>query len=647
MADLNLIHVKSIRGVGAQKAEELHSIGIQTIAQLIEYYPFRYEDYQLRDLSEVKNGDKITIQGTIYSEPLLQIYGKAKSRMTCKLVVERFFVTAVWFNRHFLKDKLKPGQEIILTGKWDEGRHHLSVSESEFPGQGTSRIGTLQPVYSVSGPISQQWLRKTMKQAFVQFGGMVEENLPSFIREQHGFLARKQAIFHIHQPVDLTEGKRARERIVYEEFFFFQLKIQAYRALSRSKAEGAAFAVDLPIVRAFVRALPFVLTDSQKNVIAEIMFDLQQPYGMNRLLQGDVGSGKTIVAAVALFAVIRTGAQGALMVPTEILAEQHFRSLSRLFEPYKIKVGLLTGSLTERQRRESITSLQTGDLNMIVGTHALIQEDVVFRKLGLIVIDEQHRFGVQKRSILRRKGRKPIRTYAVNHNMLERVLGFISREVLAGRQAYLICPLIEESEKVDVQNALDLHAQLTLHFPNFRVGLLHGRLSTSEKDYVMREFSENHIHVLVSTTVIEVGVDVPNATIMVVYDAQRFGLSQLHQLRGRVGRGEHASYCILIAEAKNEVSKERLKVMTETNDGFEIARRDLELRGPGDYFGTKQSGLPEFHMADLVSDFETLELARDDVSSLLARKDFWTSLEFQSLRQYLQREQIFGEGLLD
>jgi ATP-dependent DNA helicase RecG len=522
-----------------------------------------------------------------------------------------------------------------------------------------------------------------MKQAFVQFGEMIEENLPSFIREQHGFLARKQAIFHIHHPVDLAEGKRARERIVFEEFFFFQLKIQAYRALSRSKAEGAAFAIDLPAVRAFVRALPFVLTNSQKNVLAEIMFDLQQPYGMNRLLQGDVGSGKTIVAAAALFAVIRTGAQGALMVPTEILAEQHFRSLSRVFEPYEIKVGLLTGSLTERQRREIIAALQTGDLNMIVGTHALIQEDVYFQKLGLVVIDEQHRFGVQQRSILRRKGlqpdvltmtatpiprtlaitaygdmdvsslrelpkgRKPIRTYAVNHNMLERVLGFISREVFAGRQAYLICPLIVESEMVDVQNALDLHAQLTLHFPNFHVGLLHGRLSPSEKEYVMREFSENRIHVLVSTTVIEVGVDVPNATIMVVYDAQRFGLSQLHQLRGRVGRGKHVSYCILIAEAKNEVSKERLKVMTETNDGFEIARRDLELRGPGDYFGTKQSGLPEFRLADLVSDFEALELARDDVSSLLARRDFWTSIEFYALRQYLQQEQIFSEGLLD
>jgi ATP-dependent DNA helicase RecG len=683
MADLFAIPVKSVRGVGAQKTAELQALGIQSVGQLIEYYPFRYEDYQLRDLSEVKNGEKITIQGTIYSEPLLQMYGKSKSRMTCKVVVERFFVTAVWFNRHFLKDKLKLGQEIILTGKWDQGRNHLSVSESEFPGQGTSQLGTLQPVYSVAGPITQQWMRKTMKQAFVQYGEMIEENLPNELNNKHLFLSRKHAVYHIHHPDDLKEGKRARERLVYEEFFFFQLKIQAYRALSRSKAEGSAYKVDLPNVRAFVRALPFVLTDSQKNVIAEILHDQQQPYSMNRLLQGDVGSGKTIVAAAALFAVIKTGAQGALMVPTEILAEQHYRSLTRLFEPYGIQVSLLTGSVPDRKRREILSALQTGELNLLIGTHALIQEDVYFACLGLVVIDEQHRFGVNQRSVLRRKGlqpdvltmtatpiprtlaitaygdmdvsslrelpkgRKPIRTYAVNHNMLERVLGFINREVLAGRQAYLICPLIEESEKVDVQNALDLHAQLTQHFPSFRVGLLHGRLAPAEKDYVMREFTENQIQILVSTTVIEVGVDVPNATIMVIYDAQRFGLSQLHQLRGRVGRGEHASYCILIADAKSDVSRERLKVMTESNDGFEIARRDLELRGPGDYFGTKQSGLPEFRLADLVSDYEALELARDDVAAMLARSEFWTGLEFQALREFLVREQIVGEGLLD
>jgi ATP-dependent DNA helicase RecG len=344
---------------------------------------------------------------------------------------------------------------------------------------------------------------------------------------------------------------------------------------------------------------------------------------------------------------------------------------------------MLTGSLTERQRREVLGSLQMGLLDIVVGTHALIQEDVYFRGLGLVVTDEQHRFGVNQRSILRRKGmnpdvltmtatpiprtlaitafgdmdvstlrelpkgRKPIQTYWVKHSMLERVLGFIQREAQEGRQTYVICPLIEESDKLDVQNAIDVHAQMSRAFPQFRVGLLHGRMSSDEKEEVMRLFSVNELQVLISTTVIEVGVDVPNATLMVIYDADRFGLSQLHQLRGRVGRGEHQSYCVLIADPKSETGKERMKVMTETNDGFEIARRDLELRGPGDFFGTKQSGLPEFRVADMASDFEILEQARDDAAELVASEDFWTSTQYLKLRHYLQREQIFQGELLD
>lgn len=413
---------------------------------------------------------------------------------------------------------------------------------------------------------------------------------------------------------------------MFEELLLFQLKMQAYRALTHKRADGVAHEVDLPAVREFVRALPFRLTESQLKVIAEILKDLQSPFCMNRLLQGDVGSGKTVVAAVSLYAVVKAGHQGALMVPTEILAEQHKRSLDKLFEPYGITVGLLTGSLTDRQRKDALGALQMGMTDIVVGTHALIQEDVYFRNLGLVVTDEQHRFGVQQRSILRRKGmnpdvltmtatpiprtlaitafgdmdvstlrelpkgRKPIKTYWVQHEMMDRVMGFIEREAAAGRQAYVICPLIEESEKLDVQNAIDVYVQLQQRFPDLKIGLLHGRLPTQEKDEVMRAFSEGELQVLVSTTVIEVGVDVPNSTLMVVYDADRFGLSQLHQLRGRVGRGEHQSYCVLMATPKTEVGKERMKAMTETSDGFEIARRDLELRGPGDFFGTKQSG---------------------------------------------------------
>ncbi|WP_372516705.1 ATP-dependent DNA helicase RecG [Paenibacillus silviterrae] len=681
--DLYEIPVTQVSGVKGKKSEELLTLGISSVGQLLDYYPFRYEDYTLRDLTQVKDGDKITVQGTIAGMPQVQMYGRTKSRMTCKLMVDSLFVTAVWFNRHFLKDKLAAGNEVVLTGKWDQRRLHITVSETEFPGQGASQIGTLQPVYSVTAALTQKWMRQTMKQALTQFAGLIPEVLPAELLQSYRLLPRKQAVALLHMPGSTEEGQRARKRMVYEELFLFQLKMQAYRALNHDRSDGVAHPVDLPAVRAFVRALPFKLTDSQKTVLAEILHDLQQPYCMNRLLQGDVGAGKTVVAAAALFAAVKAGYQGALMVPTEILAEQHKRSLERLYEPYGIQVALLTGSLTDRQRRDVLGALQMGMIDVVVGTHALIQEDVFFRKLGLVVTDEQHRFGVNQRSILRRKGmnpdvltmtatpiprtlaitafgdmdvstlkelpkgRKPIKTYAVTHAMLERVLGFIRREVDQGRQAYIICPLIEESEKLDVQNAIDVHAQLQHEFPGFRVGLLHGRMAPAEKDAVMREFSEGRVQVLVSTTVIEVGVDVPNSTLMVVYDADRFGLSQLHQLRGRVGRGEHQSYCVLIADPKNEVGKERMKAMTDTNDGFEIARRDLELRGPGDFFGTKQSGMPEFRIADMVTDFEVMEQARDDAARLVRQSDFWTSASYVMLRQYLQREQIFSNDLLD
>ncbi|WP_281887768.1 ATP-dependent DNA helicase RecG [Paenibacillus sp. YYML68] len=682
--DVYTVPVQQVVGVKGKKLEELHALGVTSVGQLFDYYPFRYEDYTLRDLSEVKDGDRITVEAKVVGIPQLQMYGRTKSRLTCKLVAgDRWFITAVWFNRHYIKDKLIAGSDIIMTGKWDQKRQQLTVTEVELPGQSASQTGTLQPVYSVSGSLTQKWLRQTMKQALLQFGELIPEVLPSELLRKYSLLPRKQAIALLHMPASVADGQRARRRMVYEELFLFQLKMQAYRAVNHKRADGVAHPVDLPAVRAFVRALPFTLTDSQKKVIAEILEDLQKPACMNRLLQGDVGAGKTIVAAVSLFAVVKAGYQGALMVPTEILAEQHKRSLERLFEPYGIQTALLTGSLTDRQRRDVLGSMQLGLVDVVVGTHALIQEDVYFRQLGLVVTDEQHRFGVNQRSILRRKGmnpdvltmtatpiprtlaitafgdldvstlrelpkgRKPIKTYAVPHSMLERVLGFIRREVDAGRQAYVICPLIEESEKLDVQNAIDVHAQLQFAFPAYRVGLLHGRMSASEKDEMMREFSEGRVHVLVSTTVIEVGVDVPNSTLMIVYDADRFGLSQLHQLRGRVGRGEHQSYCVLIADPKNEVGKERMKAMTDTNDGFEIARRDLELRGPGDFFGTKQSGVPDFRLADMVTDFEVMEQARDDAAELVRGTDFWTGAVYAPLRSYLQREHVLDNEMLD
>ncbi|UJF35284.1 ATP-dependent DNA helicase RecG [Paenibacillus hexagrammi] len=679
------LHVKEVRevhGVGAQKAVELASMGIFTVMDLLEYVPYRYEDYTVRELASVKDGERITVQGVIVGEPVLQRFS-GKTRLSCRVMVDQFLLNAVWFNRHFLKDRLRPQQEIVLTGKWDGKRRQLSVSDSEFPGQAASKTGTVQPVYSIAGTLTQKWMRKVIQQALAQYSDEVEEVLPESLTGRYGFMPRGKALAVIHTPSGVEEGKQARRRMVYEELFLFQLKLQAYRAVTRSRSDGVKQQVDLPAVRAFVRALPFQLTESQKKVVAEILHDMQEPYCMNRLLQGDVGAGKTVVAAIALFATVKAGLQGALMVPTEILAEQHKKSLDRLYEPYGLQVALLTGSSTDRQRRDLLASLQMGLIDVIVGTHALIQEDVYFRQLGLVVTDEQHRFGVNQRSILRRKGmnpdvltmtatpiprtlaitafgdmdvstikelpkgRKPIKTYSVHHSMLERVLSFIDREVSAGRQAYVICPLIEESEKLDVQNAIDVHIQLQQHFPSMSIGLLHGRMSAQEKEAVMQAFKEGLVKTLVSTTVIEVGVDVPNATLMVVYDADRFGLSQLHQLRGRVGRGEHQSYCVLIADPKTEVGKERMKAMTDTSDGFEIARRDLELRGPGDFFGTKQSGVPDFRIADMMVDFEVMEQARDDAAELVSASSFWTGAEYTQLRAYLQRTQVFDNEVLD
>jgi len=682
MNDLRQVSVQSIHGVGPNKARELEQFGIRSVADLLEYFPYRYEDYRIRELAEAQDGERITIRAKVYSVPVLQRYG-GKTRLSCKVLAGRTIITAVWFNRAFLKERLEPGVDLVLTGKWDQRRLQITVAQSEFAHSATKLAGGLQPVYSVGGSISQAWMRKTIRQALVQYGDAIGEILPEELLERRRLKSRREAIRWVHDPSSLEEGQEARRRLAYEELFLYQLKLQAYRALTREKAEGVAHRFDREDIRAFVRALPFKLTGAQKRVIAEILADMEAPHAMNRLLQGDVGAGKTVVAAVALFATVKAGCQGALMAPTEILAEQHYRSLQALFHPYNVQIGLLTGSLTARQRRDLIASLQMGLVDIVVGTHALIQEDVYFRRLGLVVTDEQHRFGVHQRSLLRRKGwnpdvlsmtatpiprtlaitafgdmdvstldelpagRKPVKTYWVKPSMMDRVFRLIRRELEAGRQAYVICPLIEESEKLDVQNAQELHARLSAELDGFRVGLLHGRMPASEKDGVMLDFKANRLQVLVSTTVVEVGVDVPNATVMVVYDADRFGLSQLHQLRGRVGRGEHESVCVLIADPKSETGRERMRVMTETTDGFEIARRDLELRGPGDFFGTKQSGVPDFRVADLTHDFALLEQARDDAAALVRRADFWTSASFLPLRDYLTRENIFSGEMLD
>ncbi|MFV8827111.1 ATP-dependent DNA helicase RecG [Alkalihalobacterium sp. APHAB7] len=673
--------VTIIKGVGEETAKQLGNIGIYTVGDLLEYYPFRYEDYRIREIHEVDHDERITVAGVIHSEPSVRYFGKKKTRLSVRVLISNVLITAVFFNQGFIKKQLQIGSSITLTGKWD--RHRLTLTVSEFKIGEVTRQNELAPVYSVGGNLKIATLKKIIYQGLKEYANEIQELLPPFILEKYKLLPKKEAVLRLHYPQSTELVKQARRRMVYEEFLLFQLKMQSFRKFKREQTKGLPMPTDRKNVDQFVESLPFPLTGAQQRVVDEIMNDLSADYRMNRLLQGDVGSGKTVVAAVAMYAAVDAGFQATLMVPTEILAEQHVSSIKELLSPLGIEVALLSGSVKGKQRREQLEKIEAGEIHVVIGTHALIQDDVHFHKLGLVITDEQHRFGVEQRRILRDKGenpdvlfmtatpiprtlaisvfgdmdvsvidempagRKTIETYWVKHDMLERVLQFIEKEIKKGHQAYVICPLIEESEKLDVQNAIDVHAILQAHFKDYKVGLMHGRLHPAEKDEVMDAFSKNETQILVSTTVVEVGVNVPNSTVMLIYDAERFGLAQLHQLRGRVGRGEHQSYCILLADPKSDVGKERMRIMTETNDGFTLSERDLELRGPGDFFGHKQSGLPNFKVADVVHDYRALEVARQDAVEFVNSSSFWEEEEYKPLVFYLEEQGILSGEKLD
>lgn len=675
--------VSSLKGVGKAALEDLASMNIHTIEDLIWTFPYRHEDFSIKDLVETPHNERVTIEAQVESVPAVMFMGKSKSRLTVNVRAGRHLVKAVFFNQHYLREKLVPGSIVTVTGKWDKGRQVINGQKVHF-GPRSQEQGDFEPVYSVKGKLKPATFRKYMRQALDFAKEQLADPLPSYLREQYKLLAITEALEGVHFPQDMDHSKQARRRFVYQELLEFQLRIQALRKVQREQQHGISVNYDLGRLREFIGTLPYELTGAQKRVVNEICKDLKSPSRMNRLLQGDVGSGKTVVAAISLYAAVTAGFQGALMAPTEILAEQHAENLYAWFEPIGVRIALLSGSTKAKARRELLAQLQAGEIDILIGTHALIQPDVVFQRLGLVITDEQHRFGVEQRRVLRDKGenpdvlfmtatpiprtlaitafgemdvsiidempagRKEIETHWLKHEQLNAVLTKMAGELAVGRQAYVICPLIEESDKLDVQNAVDVYNQLSEYFRGrFTVGLMHGRLHSTEKDEVMREYSEGKLDVLVSTTVVEVGVNVPNATFMVIYDAERFGLAQLHQLRGRVGRGEHQSYCVLIADPKTDEGKERMNSMTETNDGFKLAEKDLELRGPGDFFGKKQSGLPEFRMADLVHDYRTLEVARQDAVKLVESEAFWTAPEYGSLRKMLDESGVMDGERID
>jgi ATP-dependent DNA helicase RecG len=674
--------ISTLKGVGEETTELFNDLGIYTIYDLLEYFPYRYDDNSLKDLADVKHDERVTVEGKVHSEPSLTYFGKKRSRLTFRLLVGRYLLSVVCFNRPYFKNKLSIDSTVTVTGKWDKHRQTITVQELTFGPKQT--LTGIEPVYSVKGKLTIKGMRKFISLAMKEYLDDIHEILPDEFLLKYKLQTRREALRSIHLPVGQEQLKQARRRFVYEEFLLFQLKMQALRKVQREQSKGIEHKFDYEKFEEFLHTLPFPLTKAQSRVVNEIITDMKSPFRMNRLLQGDVGSGKTVVAAIAIYAAILSGYQGALMVPTEILAEQHAESLVKMFEPFAVNVALLTSSIKGKKRRELLEKLRNNEIQLLIGTHALIQDEIHFHQLGLVITDEQHRFGVEQRRMLREKGentdvlfmtatpiprtlaitafgemdvsvidelpagRKAIETYWVKPTMLDRILSFIEKETSKGRQAYVICPLIEESDKLDVQNALDVYSMLTHFFQGrFQVGLMHGRLTSEEKDSVMRRFSQNEVNILVSTTVVEVGVNVPNATIMVIYDAERFGLSQLHQLRGRVGRGSEQSYCILLADPKSETGKERMKIMTETNDGFVLSERDLELRGPGDFFGKKQSGMPIFKVADMVHDYRALEVARQDAVELVSSKAFWDEKKYDGLRMHLLQSGILDGEKLD
>lgn len=667
---LATVPVEKVKGVGPSLLEKLHQLKIMSVKDLLEYFPYRYENFELIDIHRAMHEEKITVEAKVITACQVQYYGKMKARMTFNVLVNHEVVKVVVFNRTFLKNQLKLDTLITVTGKWDLGRKVITATDIKI---GASDGRGIEPVYSLK-EVPLKTFKKILKSAYDQYAIQLQDDLPLQLRQQYRLISYEDAVLFSHFPENKEQVRQVERRIKYEELLKFQLKLQYLRYQTKIERQGAEKVFDDQKVNEFIKQLPFTLTDAQLKVLDEIKRDLRSGSRMNRLLQGDVGSGKTVVAAVSLLMVMLSGYQTALMVPTEILGQQHYKSLVELFSPYEeFKIEFLSSSVKGRRRRDILERLASGEVHLIIGTHAIIQQDVIFKNLGLVITDEQHRFGVNQRKMLREKGdfvdvlmmtatpiprtlaisafgdmdvsiinqlpqgRKPVETFLIDSSKLDRALGFIQENILdQGQQAYVITPLIEESEAMDVQNAVEVYHLWQHHFEGrAKVGLMHGRLSQAEKDAVMEDFVANRSQILISTTVIEVGVNVPNANLMLIYDAHRFGLSQLHQLRGRVGRGSQQAYCLLMSDIKNEQSLERLKIMTGTTDGFEIAEADLKLRGPGDFFGEKQSGAPVFKMADLVEDYKILEVAMQDAYRLVSSDEFHHNNEFLALRDYI------------
>ena len=654
MVDLDK-DVKYIKGVGPNRVTLLNKLGIFTLKDLITYYPRTYEDRSKpKFICECEEGEEVLIEAIACNRITnVKINGKTMQRLIVR--DETGAATITWFNQPYLKNNFAIGNRYKFFGKVSKKAGKITFNSPVFDKiEKVQNTGRIIPIYPLTYKLSQNNLRKIMEAAIQEVYGKLQETLPDYLLEEYKLENINDATKHIHFPEEFKDFNIARNRFVFEELLSVQLALLQLKNSYINEEKGIKFSKDVKMSDV-INTLPFKLTKAQLRVLEEIDNNMESDKSMNRLLQGDVGSGKTVVAMCAAYKAVKSGYQAAIMAPTAILATQHLDNFKKILEKSGIKCELLISGITKKKKEELLERLKNGEIDILIGTPAIIEENVVFKNLGLVVTDEQHRFGVKQRTRIAEKGKNPdilvmtatpiprtlalilygdldisiidelppnrkkIETFAVNKNMTDRVNNFIKQQVKEGRQAYVVCPLVEENEEMDLKSVEKLYETYSKKvFPEYKVDYIHGKMKTKDKDSIMEKFKNKEIDILISTTVIEVGVDVPNSNVMVIENAERFGLAQLHQLRGRVGRGEYKSYCILKFEGESENVRKRMKVMCETNDGFIISEKDLELRGAGDFFGTMQHGLPEFKIANLFEDIEILKMVQSVAMKILS-----------------------------
>jgi ATP-dependent DNA helicase RecG len=658
-------NLESIKGVGPKMRAKLNRNNIYDCFDIIKYFPSRYEVFRLVTLKDAPDGERITIEGKVVSMPTVSFIRRNFTRLSFNLLIEERNFKVTIFNREYLRNILDVGEDIVVTGSIDRTKNTFTATTLKLKKNFKNEI---EPIYNLDG-ITDTQFNKLFKLSYEEYGQFIEDDLPEYLIKKYKLLDYSQLLRIVHNPITLKDLEKIERRIKYEELFKFQLKMQYLRLKNKTK-KSLVKKYEINVIRHFIQSLPFELTDDQKKVTNEIVKDIKSPFIMNRLLQGDTGSGKTVVSAISILTVIFSGYSVAMMAPTEILAKQHYLTMTKYFEDHQFPIVYLTGKLSPAERKEKLEIIKN-NVCLIIGTHALFSNDVLYKNLGYVITDEQHRFGVNQRKKLREKGYNPdvlymsatpiprtlaisifgdmdistikerpknrqkVETKLFKNSELDLVYMLIDEQLKKGHQVYVVSPLILESETLDLSNAQNVYSELRNKFDEYSVGLIHSKIKQEDKEQVMESFQENHIQLLVSTTVIEVGVDVPNATLMVVLDSDRFGLSQLHQLRGRIGRSDKKSYCLLVYNDVDEV-KERLQIMEQTDDGFRLSEEDLRIRGAGDFFGMKQSGVLKFKKADIVRDYKIVDIAREDALEILTDKGSYTNPKFRGLFKYLK-----------